>query len=148
MKIVIQRVSSAEVIINTQTKRSIGSGLVVLIGITDTDTEEDVRYLVDKMCHLRIFEDDEGKMNLSALDVSADLLLISQFTLYGDASKGRRPSFIKAARPDFAIPLYEKFITYSKSFGLNTGTGEFGADMQVQLVNDGPVTLIVESREK
>jgi len=148
VKIVIQRVSSAEVIINTQTKRSIGSGLVVLIGITDTDTEEDVRYLVDKMCHLRIFEDDEGKMNLSALDVSADLLLISQFTLYGDASKGRRPSFIKAARPDFAIPLYEKFITYSKSFGLNTGTGEFGADMQVQLVNDGPVTLIVESREK
>lgn len=148
MKTVIQRVSSASVTIEGQVKGEIGAGFLVLLGITHEDTEKDVKWMVDKISGLRVFEDEEGKMNRSLEDVQGELLVVSQFTLYGDARKGRRPSFVNAARPETAIPLYEKFITMSREKGIKVETGEFGADMKVSLLNDGPVTLIIDSPEK
>ena len=148
MKTVIQRVSNASVSIEGVVKGEIQKGFLILLGITHTDTEKDVKWMVDKVSGLRVFEDENGKMNLSLQDVGGELLIVSQFTLYGDARKGRRPSFVEAARPEKAVPLYEKFIALAKEKGINVATGEFGADMKVNLVNDGPVTLIIDSPEK
>jgi D-tyrosyl-tRNA(Tyr) deacylase len=146
MKVVVQRVASASVEIEGNIAGSIGRGFLILLGITHADTEKDVSFLVDKCLNLRIFEDKDGKMNLSLLDVKGEILLISQFTLYGDASKGRRPSFTNAAHPVIAIPLYNKFICELRKSGLKVETGMFGADMKVGLCNDGPVTIIIESK--
>jgi D-tyrosyl-tRNA(Tyr) deacylase len=125
----------------------IGSGLVILLGVKNGDTEEDAKFLADKCVNLRIFADDAGKFNLSALDVGGELLAISQFTLYGDARKGRRPSFVEAAPPEISEPLYEKFVYYLQQSQLKTATGIFGAMMVVEIHNDGPVTILLESKE-
>src|SRR6478735_10280613 len=145
MRAVLQRVSRASVTIDGEIVGSIGRGLLVLLGITHTDTPDDARWLAEKTVGLRIFNDAEGKMNLGLTDVGGSVLVVSQFTLYGDAQKGRRPSFIAAARPEQAIPLYEAFVNGIKALGVPVETGRFGATMQVELVNDGPVTLILEA---
>jgi D-tyrosyl-tRNA(Tyr) deacylase len=145
MRAVLQRVSRASVSIDGQTVGSIDAGLLVLLGIAPSDTPEQVRWLADKIVNLRLFTDDEGKMNRSLLDVGGAALIVSQFTLYGDTRKGRRPSFTDAAPPPVAIPLYEAFVAAVAAFGVPTATGRFGADMAVELVNDGPVTLIVDT---
>src|SRR5205807_7286415 len=146
MRAVVQRVSRARVLIDGACVGEIGQGLLILLGITQSDTMEQSRWLAEKVVGLRIFNDAEGKMNLSVADVRGGALIVSQFTLYGDCRKGRRPSFIDAAGPEIAIPLYEEFINAVKAQGVPTATGQFGAMMQVELVNDGPVTLIVESK--
>ncbi|MDE5415036.1 D-aminoacyl-tRNA deacylase [Alkalihalobacterium chitinilyticum] len=147
MKVVLQRVSEASVTVNEEVVGKIGSGLMLLVGITHEDTVEDVQYLTDKIVNLRIFEDDEGKLNLSLLDVGGQILSISQFTLYGDCRKGRRPNFMGAAKPDVAEPLYEAFNEQLRQKGVQVETGIFGAMMDVQLINHGPVTLIIDSRQ-
>ncbi|NOZ60343.1 MAG: D-tyrosyl-tRNA(Tyr) deacylase [Calditrichaeota bacterium] len=146
MRVVVQRVSRGAVSIDGVKKGEIGSGLVILLGIKNGDAESDAKYLAEKCANLRIFADEEGKFNRSALDVGAELLVISQFTLYGDTRKGRRPSFIDAAPPEISEPLYEKFVEFVRATGLRVATGEFGAMMLVEIHNDGPVTLIVESK--
>lgn len=150
MRLVIQRVSHASVTIEGVKKSEIGQGLLVLVGIEDGETlDKDhakVQWMAGKVARMRIFEDTEGKMNLSVNDVGGEVLVVSQFTLYGDAVKGNRPSFIKAARPEFAIPMYESFVEeVRKLVPAGIGTGEFGADMKVELLNDGPVTIIIEN---
>lgn len=144
MRIVLQRVSSASVTIDGRAAGAIERGFCLLVGLTHSDGIEQVRWMAEKVAGLRLFADAEGKMNLALGDVGGALLVVSQFTLYGDASKGRRPSFIDAARPDVAVPLYEAFIADLRGRGLRVETGEFGAMMQVALVNDGPVTLVLE----
>jgi D-aminoacyl-tRNA deacylase len=145
MKLVIQRVSEASVTIDKTVVGSIGNGLLVLAGFHHTDTSETVVWMCDKLLKLRIFTDDEGKMNRSVEDVDGGILVVSQFTLYGDARKGNRPSFIESARPEVAIPLYEYMLSYLRSKStLPIASGEFGAMMQVSLVNDGPVTILLE----
>ncbi|WP_017728618.1 D-aminoacyl-tRNA deacylase [Halalkalibacterium ligniniphilum] len=146
MRVVLQRAKDASVTVNGETVGAIKQGLVLLVGITHEDTEEDIRYLSDKIANLRIFEDEAGKMNLSLLDVEGDILSISQFTLYGDCRKGRRPNFMEAAKPELAKGLYERFNDELRAKGLKVETGVFGAMMDVRLTNDGPVTLIVESK--
>lgn len=146
MRIVLQRVSRASVSIAGQVRGSVERGFCLLVGFTHTDTSEDVAWMAEKVAGLRLFSDADGKMNLGLSEVQGGLLVVSQFTLYGDASKGRRPSFITAARPEVAIPLYEQFLAALQALGLPVASGEFGADMQVELVNDGPVTLVL-SRE-
>lgn len=148
MRIVIQRVSRAQVSIENKLVGKIEKGLLILLGITHTDDEKDAKWLADKVSGLRIFSDEFGKMNKSVTDIGGEILLISQFTLYGDSKKGRRPSFIEAAKPDLAVPLYNKFITLIKEKNIKISTGEFGADMKVELLNDGPVTMIIDSPEK
>lgn len=146
MRAVVQRVSEASVVIDGKTVGSIGRGLLVLLGVYTGDEPRDADYIVKKVSGLRIFEDAEGKMNLSAADVGGELLVVSQFTLYGDARHGNRPSFIEAALPDKAIPLYEYTVAeLRKKYTVHTG--EFGADMQVSLVNDGPVTILLDSKK-
>jgi D-tyrosyl-tRNA(Tyr) deacylase len=145
MRAVIQRVSRASVNIDGEVVGRIGPGLLVLLGITHTDVTADARWLAEKIVGLRIFNDPDGKMNLGLTDVGGSVLVVSQFTLYGDAQKGRRPSFIAAARPEHAIPLYEEFINGIKALGVPVETGRFGAMMDVELVNAGPVTLILEA---
>jgi D-tyrosyl-tRNA(Tyr) deacylase len=140
----LQRVSRAEVRVDGRATGSIGTGLVVLVGFTHADGDEQLVWMADKIVGLRIFGDAEQKMNLAIADVGGALLVVSQFTLYGNAEKGRRPSFIDAARPEQAIPLYERFIALLKERGIRTETGEFGAMMDVELVNDGPVTVWLE----
>jgi D-tyrosyl-tRNA(Tyr) deacylase len=146
MRAVVQRVTRARVGIDGQTVGEIGPGLLVLLGVTHDDVAESAAWLADKVAGLRIFNDAEGKMNRAVGDVGGGVLVVSQFTLYGDCRKGRRPSFIDAARPEVAIPLYEAFVNAVKALGLPTATGRFGAMMQVELVNDGPVTLILDSK--
>src|SRR5437899_2150954 len=146
MRAILQRVSEARVQIDGATVGEIGRGLLVLLGVTKSDTAEQARWLADKIVSLRIFNDDEGKMNRDLAEVAGAVLIVSQFTLYGDCGKGRRPSFIDAAPPETAIPLYEAFINAVKAHGVPTATGRFGAMMQVSLINDGPVTLILESK--
>ena len=146
MRIVLQRVKEAKVTVEGQVAGQIQKGLVLLVGAKTGDTEEDVRFLVDKCTHLRIFEDQQQKMNLSALDVGAEILVVSQFTLYGDTSKGRRPSFTGALEPQEAERLYNKFIQHIKEAGLKAESGIFGAKMLVDIANWGPVTFILESR--
>ena len=145
MRILIQRVSRAEVRIAGKVEGSIGTGAVVLIGVATVDSHKDADYLADKLIHLRIFSDNNGKMNLSAMDVGAGLLLVSQFTLYGDCRKGRRPGFDSAAPPEQARELYQYFVNKVRQSGLVTQTGVFQAHMEVELTNDGPVTLMLES---
>jgi D-tyrosyl-tRNA(Tyr) deacylase len=147
MRIVLQRVSEAAVTIEGRVAGAIGRGVCLLVGFTHTDTLEPVRWMADKVAGLRVFTDADDKMNLGLAEVGGAVLVVPQFTLYGNADKGRRPSFIDAARPEVAVPLYEAFIAELRARGLTVATGEFGALMEVRIVNDGPVTLIVESRE-
>ena len=147
MRLVIQRVSEASVSIGGTLKSSIGEGMLILVGICDEDTDEDIEYLCQKVVKLRIFDDSEGVMNLPITDVAdSGILVVSQFTLMASTKKGNRPSYIHASRPDFAIPMYEKFVAKLQDlFGKEIMTGEFGANMQVALINDGPVTIIMDS---
>jgi D-tyrosyl-tRNA(Tyr) deacylase len=149
MKAVIQRVSQASVTIHEQAVSAIGTGLMVLLGIEDADTQEDIEWLSAKIVNLRIFNDDAGVMNLSIKDISGDILLVSQFTLHASTKKGNRPSYIRAAKPDIAAPLYERMIArLGALLGKEIFTGRFGADMKVALVNDGPVTIIIDTKNK
>lgn len=145
---VIQRVCEASVTISGVSKSEIKEGLLILLGVEEADEEEDIAWLARKVVNLRIFDDEEGQMNLSLLDVGGESLVVSQFTLHASTKKGNRPSYIKAAKPDHAIPIYEKFILQMQSFGQPVRTGEFGANMQVSLVNDGPVTIIIDTKNK
>lgn len=144
MRAVVQRVADAKVTVDGETVGSIGIGLAVLVGVAPGDSAEDAGALADKLAGLRIFRDDAGKMNLSVVDVDGAVLVISQFTLYGDTRRGRRPSFVGAAAPDLAEPLVEATVAHLASLGVPTATGRFGADMSVSLTNDGPVTLVLE----
>ena len=149
MRIVVQRVSEASVTIGGKTKSSIGKGLLVLAGFEEADATEDIEWMSGKLVNLRIFQDENEQMNLSVKDIGGDIIIVSQFTLHALTKKGNRPSFIKAAKPDIAIPLYEKFIRQMEmELGKTVGTGEFGADMKVALINDGPVTITIDSRNK
>lgn len=149
MRVVIQRVSEASVLAEGNLTGKIGSGLMILVGIEESDNESDIEYLTKKIVNLRIFEDSEGVMNISLLDTGGEILLISQFTLHAQTRKGNRPSYIKAARPDTAIPLYEKFKkSLTQASGREVKSGIFGADMKVSLVNDGPVTIIIDTKEE
>lgn len=146
MRCVVQRVNSASVTVDGEIIGKIGKGFLVLLGICDDDTEADVKWMADKIIGLRVFSDENDKMNLSLEDVSGEILAVSQFTLYGDCKKGRRPNFTKAGNPQFAEKMYEEFVAYLKS-KISVKTGKFGADMKVLLENDGPVTLIIDSKE-
>lgn len=146
MRVVVQRSKQAKVTVEGSTVGVIEHGLVLLVGVTHEDTEQDARYAAEKIAGLRIFEDETGKMNLSVTDTGGQILSVSQFTLYGDCRKGKRPNFMAAARPEQALPLYDRFNELLREQGLKVETGVFGAMMEVSLVNDGPVTLIVESR--
>ena len=149
MRIVIQRVSESAVRIDNEIKAEITKGLLILLGIEDSDNQEDIEWLSNKIVKLRIFDDQDGVMNKSIQDIGGDILLISQFTLHASTKKGNRPSYIKAAKPDIAIPLYQAFIeTIELKLGKPIGTGEFGADMKVSLVNDGPVTICMDTKNK
>lgn len=148
MKALVQRVNRASVTVDGEVVGSIGRGLVVLVGIASEDTEKDVHYLVDKVAQLRIFSDEAGKFNISALEIGGEMLLISQFTLLADTRKGRRPSFIAAAPPQQAESLFNLFVAQMRSTGLKTETGCFQAHMQVEIHNDGPVTIMLDSKEK
>lgn len=146
---VVQRVSESSVKIDGKVKAEIGIGVMVLLGIEDADNQEDVEWLSRKIANMRIFNDDEGVMNKSLLDIDGEALVISQFTLHASTKKGNRPSYIKAARPDVAIPLYEAFKKQlATDLGKDIGCGEFGADMKISLVNDGPVTIIIDTKDK
>jgi D-tyrosyl-tRNA(Tyr) deacylase len=144
MRLVLQRVSSASVTIEGEVTGRIGRGFLVLTGFTHADTPAQADWMAEKVAGLRLFTDAEGKMNLGLAEVGGAVLVVSQFTLYGDAAKGRRPSFVDAARPETAIPLYERFVAQLRAQGLEVATGRFGAMMEVALVNDGPVTLVLE----
>jgi len=149
MRVVLQKVSKASVTVEDEVVSSIGNGLLILLGIEDADTEEDIEWLVKKITQLRIFNDENGVMNLSLKDVAGDVIVVSQFTLHANTKKGNRPSYIRASKPDFAVPMYEKFIRKTETvLGKKVGTGKFGAMMDVELVNDGPVTVIIDSKQK
>lgn len=149
MKTVIQRVSEASVTIEQKIVAQINQGLLVLVGIEEMDTIEDINWLVSKIANLRVFADENEVMNLSVKEVHGDIIVVSQFTLHASTKKGNRPSYIKAAKPDFAIPMYETFVKQlEKEIEKNIQTGQFGADMKVSLINDGPVTIIIDSKNK
>ena len=149
MRLVIQRVTHASVTIEGVLKTKIGSGLLILVGIEDADTDADINWLAQKVVNLRIFDDENGVMNRSVVDVDGEILIVSQFTLHAMTAKGNRPSYIRASKPDFAIPMYEKFCTkVSELLGKEVGTGQFGADMKVELLNDGPVTILIDSQKR
>lgn len=145
MRAVVQRVSEAQVVVDDKIHGKINKGLLILLGVAEEDTEKDINYMVDKTLNLRIFEDENEKMNLSVLDVKGEILVISQFTLHGDARKGRRPSFSKAGNPQVAEKLYEQYISSLTESGITVESGQFAAYMQVRLVNDGPVTILLDS---
>jgi D-aminoacyl-tRNA deacylase len=147
LRLVVQRVSSASVTVHEKVRGAIGSGLLVLVGITESDGDDQVEWAADKICNLRIFNDDKGKMNHSLLEVGGEVLLVSQFTLYGDARRGRRPSFVHAAQGREAATVYGRLIDSIRARGVSCATGEFGAVMQVSLVNDGPVTIMLDSEK-
>jgi D-tyrosyl-tRNA(Tyr) deacylase len=147
MRAVLQRVSRAAVVIDGETVGAIERGLLVLLGVAPADTPAEAQWLAEKIAGLRIFNDEAGKMNRSVADVGGAVLVVSQFTLYGDCRKGRRPSFLGAATPDLAVPLYEAFVNALRALGLPVATGRFGAMMQVELINEGPVTLILDSSD-
>lgn len=144
MRILLQRVSRARVMVDGETIAQIGPGLVLLVGVAPHDQQDQARYLADKIAHLRIFEDQDGKMNRSILDVGGEAIVVSQFTLFADTRKGRRPSFTDAAKPQIAEPLVEQFAAFLTELGVPTQNGEFGAHMLVEIANDGPVTIILE----
>lgn len=147
MRGVVQRVKCANVMVDNNVIGEINHGILLFLGVEDNDEEKDLEYMCDKVPNLRVFEDEEGKMNKSLIDIEGSILVISQFTLLGDARKGRRPSFSEAARPEKAIPMYENFIEKMKNLNINTQSGEFGADMKVELINDGPVTILLDSKK-
>ena len=147
MRAVLSKVQSASVRVDGQTVGRIGRGYLILLGVAHEDTEVQCRKLADKLCSLRIFDDENDKINLSLDDVGGEILVISQFTLYGNCRKGRRPEFLNAARPEVAIPLYERFVTLCREKGYHVETGEFGAHMAVESVNDGPFTLVVDTND-
>ncbi len=147
MRAVVQRVSGASVTVAGEQLASIGAGLLILLGVTHGDGAAEVDYLAAKCAGLRIFRDSEDKMNLSAADIGGEVIVVSQFTLYADCRKGKRPAFVDAARPETAVVLYEQFVERLRQAGLRVGTGRFGADMQVSLCNDGPVTILLDTRE-
>ena len=147
MRAVVQRVNRAKVTVDDRTIGEIGNGLVVLLGIARDDTQDDAKYLVEKIAALRVFNDDQGKMNLSVRDVNGAMLVVSQFTLYGDVRRGLRPSWIDAAPPEIAAPLYDFFVAQARTVIGDVATGSFRAMMQVELVNDGPVTILLDSRK-
>ena len=149
MRVLIQRVSESNLNIEGELYSSISKGLLVLVGVEDRDTEQDIDYLCNKIVNMRIFPDENGVMNLSLLDINADLMAVSQFTLMAQTRKGNRPSYIKASKPDFSLPMYEKFCAKLESLiSRNIARGVFGADMQISLINDGPVTIFIDSNEK
>lgn len=149
MKTVIQRVTRASVTIDNELKSKIGAGLLVLIGIEDSDNQDDIEWLVKKIVNLRVFNDEQGVMNRSLLETNGDIMIVSQFTLHASVKKGNRPSYIRASKPDIAIPLYEAFCQKTEEItGKMVATGTFGADMQLDLVNDGPVTIIIDTKNK
>jgi D-tyrosyl-tRNA(Tyr) deacylase len=149
LRIVIQRVTEASVTVEGTIIGSIGTGLLVLVGIEEVDTKQDIEWLSGKLVNLRIFEDEQGVMNKSVLDIEGEVLIVSQFTLHASTKKGNRPSYIKAAKPDFAIPMYEDFVAQvSRDLNKKVQTGKFGADMKVALLNDGPVTICIDSQNK
>ncbi|MGE0019261.1 MAG: D-aminoacyl-tRNA deacylase [Draconibacterium sp.] len=149
MRVVLQRVSKASVAIDREIVSVIGRGLLILVGIEDEDTQEDIDWLAAKIIQLRIFDDEKGVMNLSVKDINGDILIVSQFTLHANTKKGNRPSYIRASKPGFAIPMYEKFVdAIENTLGRKVGTGRFGAMMEVALINDGPVTIIIDSKQK
>jgi D-aminoacyl-tRNA deacylase len=149
MKVVIQRVTKASVTIENKKFASISNGILVLLGIVEDDTQDDINWLSNKIVNLRIFSDENGVMNTSLLDINAEAIVVSQFTLHAATKKGNRPSYIKAAKPDVAIPLYEAFVKQLETdLGKPIQTGQFGADMKVELLNDGPVTIIIDSKNK
>lgn len=149
MKTVIQRVSHASVTINNNKVASINNGLLILLGIVNEDTQDDINWLSNKIVNLRIFGDEEGLMNKSLLDIDGEVIVVSQFTLHANTKKGNRPSYIKAAKPEVAIPLYENFVKrLEQDLGRKVQTGKFGADMKVELLNDGPVTIIIDTKNK
>ncbi len=149
MRVVIQRVLYAKVTINSKIERKINKGLLVFVGIEESDNEEDIQWLVKKIIGLRIFDDSSGVMNLSVDDIKGDIMCISQFTLHASTKKGNRPSYIRAAKPEIALPIYQKFIEKMRnSTTLVVETGEFGADMKIELVNDGPVTILIDTKNK
>ena len=148
MRAVVQKVKKAQVLSEGKLSGEIGQGLVVFLGVTHDDTEVDAKYLAEKVANLRIFEDSEDKLNLSVQDVGGEIMSVSQFTLYGDCRKGRRPSFTQAAKPERANELYERFNDYLRKEGLNVATGVFQTQMEVSLVNDGPVTMLLDSKRQ
>ena len=149
MRVVLQRVSEASVTIDQIMVSKIGSGLLILVGIEAADTVEDIRWLCQKIAHCRIFEDEQGVMNRSILEIQGEMLVVSQFTLHASTKKGNRPSYIRAAKADFAIPMYENFVQTLKNVSnLTVLTGQFGADMKVRLLNDGPVTILIDSKNR
>ncbi len=149
MRLVIQRVTHASVTIEGALKSKIGSGLLILVGIEDADSDTDINWLAQKVVNLRIFDDENGVMNRSVIDIEGEILIVSQFTLHAMTAKGNRPSYIRASKPDFAIPMYEKFCAkVTELLGKEVGTGEFGADMKVELLNDGPVTILIDSQRR
>lgn len=145
MRAVVQKVSSSKVTVDGEITGQINEGLLVLLGVTHEDTSKDVDYMIDKTLNLRIFEDEDGKMNLSLKDIGGELLVVSQFTLYGDCRKGRRPSFSEAAKPEFANELYEEYVAKAKAEGIKVGTGRFRTHMVVDITNEGPVTMLLDS---
>ena len=149
MRTVIQRVTKASVKVEGKLISSIGSGLLLLLGVSDEDTTEDIDWLVRKVLNLRVFNDEDGVMNKSVMDIAGDVIVVSQFTLHASTKKGNRPSYIKAAKPEVATPIYEAFVKHmEKELGKNVGTGIFGADMKVELLNDGPVTIIIDTKNR
>lgn len=148
MRVVLQRVSQAGVNINDEVYNSIGPGILVLVGIEDSDEEADIVWLCNKIINLRIFNDSSGLMNLSLQDIKGELLVISQFTLMAETKKGNRPSYIKASKPEIAVPIYERFIEVLALSGVPVKTGQFGAHMEVELINDGPVTITIDTKNK
>ena len=149
MRTVIQRVQHCSVTIDGQLKSNIGNGMLVLVGIEDRDTQEDIEWLCKKIANLRIFDDENGVMNRSVIDTGGEVMVVSQFTLHASTKKGNRPSYIHASKPDFAIPMYESFCAeMGLQIGKNVATGEFGADMKIELLNDGPVTILIDSPNK
>ena len=149
MRALVQRVNYSKVIVDGQTKSEIENGILILLGIEDEDTTEDIQWLSNKLTGLRIFDDENGVMNLSVKDIRGEVMVISQFTLHANTKKGTRPSYIRAAKPDISVPIYEKFIEQMESdLGKKVGTGEFGAHMKIDLENDGPVTIMIDSKNK
>lgn len=149
MRTVTQRVQHCSVTIDGQLKSNIGNGMLVLVGIEDRDTQEDIEWLCKKIANLRIFDDENGVMNRSVIDTGGEVMVVSQFTLHASTKKGNRPSYIHASKPDFAIPMYESFCAeMGLQIGKNVATGEFGADMKIELLNDGPVTILIDSQNK
>lgn len=147
MRAVVQRVKKASVKVENEVIGEIGEGLLILLGVEDEDKDEDIKYLAEKVSNLRIFEDSEGKMNLSLVDVKGEMLVVSQFTLYGDCRKGRRPNFMMAAKPDYANEMYIKFVEECRKYIDKVETGQFQAEMDVELINSGPVTLLIDSKK-